>query len=182
MATLSTANSRGPQGGASPQVNSSSVLKNSKFEEKRRAKVIIEDKAVLRTMIPQRVLYGVTVVVVEDDGVIRSLVAEFLRQQGARVIDCSNAAQALEAVTQERPDVVLSDISLPGGDGFQLLQSIRSLDPEIGGTTAAIAMSALGAAITNDRALAAGFRLYLRKPFTPRQLLQAIQAALPPQN
>jgi CheY-like chemotaxis protein len=168
---------------AERQVNSSSGLKNSKFEEKRRAtKVIIEDKAVLRTMIPQRVLCGVTVVVVEDDDVIRSLVAEFLRQQGARVIDCSNAAQALEAVTQERPNVVLSDISLPGGDGFQLLQSIHSLDPEIGGNTAAIAMSALGAAITSDRALAAGFRSYLRKPFTPWQLLQAIQAALRPQN
>jgi CheY-like chemotaxis protein len=107
------------------------------------------------------ILSGVTVVVVEDHDDVRSLLVEFLRQQGARVIDCSNAAQALEAVTQERPDVVLSDINLPGGDGFQLLQSIRSLDPEIGGKTAVIAMSALGVTITNHRALAAGFRSYL---------------------
>jgi Response regulator containing CheY-like receiver, AAA-type ATPase, and DNA-binding domains len=129
-------------------------------------------------MIPKRILSGVTVVVVEDHDMIRSLVAEFLRLQGARVLDCSNAAQALERVTQERPDVVLSDINLPGADGFQLLQHIRSLDSEIGGNTPVIAMSAMGATVTNQRALAAGFCSYLGKPFTPQQLLNTIQAAL----
>src|SRR5438132_13727752 len=71
-------------------------------------------RTALRNMIPRRILSGVTVVVVEDHDTIRSLVAEFLRLQGARVLDCSNAAQALERVIQERPDVVLSDINLPG--------------------------------------------------------------------
>ena len=132
-------------------------------------------------MIPRRILTGVTVLVVEDHDDIRYVVAQFLRQQGARVIDCSNAAEALEAVTQERPNVVLSDIGLPGGDGFQLLQNIRSLDPDIGGNVPVIAMSALGATATKQRALAAGFRSYLGKPFTPQQLLQTIQAALRPQ-
>jgi DNA-binding response OmpR family regulator len=62
------------------------------------------------------------------------------------------------------------------------LQSVRSLGPEIGGNTPVIAMSALGATITNHRALAAGFCSYLGKPFTPQQLLHAIRAALRLQN
>ena len=129
-----------------------------------------------------RILSGIIVVVVEDHEVVRSLLAQFLSQQGARVIACSKVSDALVAVTRERPDVVVSDINLPDGDGFQLLRSIRRLGPEIGGNTPAIAMSALGATATNQRALAAGFRSYLGKPFTPQQLLQAIQAALRPQS
>jgi DNA-binding response OmpR family regulator len=133
-------------------------------------------------MIPRRILTGVTAVVVEDHDDVRSLLTEFLRQQGARVIGCPNAAKALEAVTQERPDVVLSDINLPDVDGFQLLQSIRRLDPEIGGSIPVIAMSALGATVTKQRALAAGFRSYLGKPFTPQRLLRTIEAALRPET
>jgi CheY-like chemotaxis protein len=133
-------------------------------------------------MIPRRILTGITALVVEDHDDVRSLVTEFLRQQGARVTGCPNAVEALEAVTQERPAVVLSDINLPGMDGFQLLQSIRELDPEIGGNIPVIAMSALGATVTKQRALAAGFRSYLGKPFTPQQLLEAIRAALRSQS
>jgi CheY-like chemotaxis protein len=129
-------------------------------------------------MIPERILTGATVVVVEDHDLIRSLISEFLRQRGAKVIYCSNAVEALDAVRQHRPDLVLSDINLPDADGFQLLQNIRRLDAEIGGNVPVIAMSALGAAVTKQRALAAGFRSYLDKPFTPAQLLRAIEAGL----
>ena len=131
---------------------------------------------------PPKILSGVTVVVVEDHDVLRSVLIDFLRQQDASVIGCAKASEALEAVIRERPDLVLSDITLPDGDGFQLLQSIRNLDPENGGNTPAVAMSALGATIANHRALAAGFCSYLGKPFTPQQLLNAIQAALRLQN
>ena len=131
---------------------------------------------------PPNILSGVTVVVVEDHDDVRALLVGFLRQQGARVVGCAKAFEALEAVIRERPDLVLSDIILLDGNGFQLVQSIRSLDPEIGGNIPVIAMSALGATIANHRAVAAGFSSYLGKPFTPRQLLQAIQAALRPQK
>jgi|ERR1700720_535570 DNA-binding response OmpR family regulator len=131
---------------------------------------------------PPKILSGLTIVVVEDHDDVRSVLAQFLRQQGARIIGCSKAYDALEAVVHERPDLVLSDIGLPDGDGFHLLQSVRSLGPEIGGNTPVIAMSALGATITNHRALAAGFCSYLGKPFTPQQLLHAIRAALRLQN
>jgi CheY-like chemotaxis protein len=131
---------------------------------------------------PPKILSGVTIAVVEDNDDFRSLLVEFLRRQGARVIGCAKASEALEAVTRDRPDVIVSDISLPDGDGFELLQSIRSLGSEVGDNTPAIAMSALGGTVTNQRALAAGFRSYMGKPFTPQQLLQAIQAALRPQS
>ena len=128
------------------------------------------------------ILSGVTVVVAEDHDDLRSVLVEFLSRQGARVIGCATASDALAAVIRERPELVLADITLPDGDAFQLLQSIRSLDPENGGNTPAIAMSALGATTIDQGALAAGFRSYLGKPFTPQQLLQAIRAALRPQS
>ena len=131
---------------------------------------------------PQRILTGATIVLVEDHDLIRSLISEFLRRQGAKVIDCSNAVEALDAVTQHRPDVVLSDINLPGADGFQLLQNIRRLDAEMGGNVPVIAMSALGATVTKHRSSGASFHSYLGKPFTPAQLLQTIEAALRPQS
>ena len=128
------------------------------------------------------ILSGVTVVVVEDHDDVRFVLVEFLSRQGARVIGCATASDALVAVIRERPELVLSDVTLPDEDGFQLLQSIRSLGPENGGNIPAIAMSALGDTITDQRALAAGFRSYLGKPFTPQKLLQAIRAALRPQS
>src|ERR1700730_16479804 len=91
---------------------------------------------------PPKILSGLTIVVVEDHDDVRSVLAQFLRQQGARIIGCSKAYDALEAVVHERPDLVLSDIGLPDGDGFHLLQSVRSLGPEIGGKTPVIPMIA----------------------------------------
>ena len=131
---------------------------------------------------PPKILSGVTIVVVEDHDYVRSVLVEFLSHHGARVIGCGKASEALDAVIRERPNLVLSDISLPDGDGFELMRSIRDLNPEIGGNIPAVAMSALGATIGNHRALAAGFSSFLGKPFTPQQLLRTIQEALRPQR
>src|ERR1700730_16705772 len=131
---------------------------------------------------PPKILCGVTIIVVEDHDYFRSVLMEFLSGHGARVIGCGKVSEALEAVIRERPDLVLSDIALPDGDGFQLMRRLRDMDPEIGGNTATIAMSSLGATISNQCVLAAGFRSFLGKPFTPQQLLRTIQEALRPQS
>jgi CheY-like chemotaxis protein len=123
-------------------------------------------------------LNNVTIVIVEDHGEIRSLITTFLTSQGASVVATANAFDGLAAVKHCRPDVVLTDINLPGRDGFLLLQDIRAIVPEAEGRMPVIAITALGNATARHRMLAAGFRRHLAKPFTPTQLLQTIQSVL----
>lgn len=125
-----------------------------------------------------KILSGVRVVVVEYHDYMRALVAEFLSQHGAKVIACASASEGLEAMKQNRADVILSELNLPCEDGFQFLRSVRRLRPGPSGNTRAIAMNSLGCSILRKRALSEGFDGYLDKPFTPKTLIEAIHSVL----
>ena len=124
------------------------------------------------------VITGTTVVVVEDHADTRFYVCRFLLQQGAKVFPAPDAFEGLQAVREHRPDIVLSDIAMPYRDGFGLLQDIRALGPENGGSVPVIAMTAFGRDIDRTRTIAAGFKVHLDKPFTPAKLLEAIHSVL----
>ena len=123
-------------------------------------------------------LTDITIVIVDDNADIRSSIARFLSQLGANVIARSNAIDGLQAVRQYRPDIVLSDISMPGRDGFEFLRDIREIGSESGGNVPVIAMTAFRETVTRRRTMSAGFHTYLEKPFGPNRLLEAIKAAL----
>ncbi len=124
------------------------------------------------------VLNGLTIVVVEDHADARRYLELFLRQQGANVIGARNAADGLEVIKNHRPTLVLSDILMPGGDGFQLLREIRELEKGRDRGVPVIAMTALMSQADGRRILDAGFSAYLRKPFTPARLLETIRSVL----
>jgi CheY-like chemotaxis protein len=124
------------------------------------------------------VITGTTVVVVEDHPDTRFYVCQLLLQQGAKVFPAPDAFEGLQAVREHRPDIVLSDIAMPNRDGFELLQDIRALGPENGGSVPVIAMTAFGRDIDRNRTIAAGFKVHLDKPFTPGKLLEAIHSVL----
>ena len=126
-------------------------------------------------MVPSHDLRHVTIVIVEDHPDTQTILSNFLTRQGARVITAGDAATALQEIQQCHPDVVLSDIGLPQKSGFELLKEIRQLDSE-DRRVPVIAMTALGAIVERQRAIAAGFQELLRKPFTPAELLRAIQS------
>jgi CheY-like chemotaxis protein len=123
-------------------------------------------------------LKGLVILVVEDHDDARRYVELFLRHLGANVIGARNAVEGLEAVKTECPAVVLSDIQMPGGDGFQLLREIRAFEWGRGAAVPVIAMTALVSPADGRRILDAGFNAYLRKPFTPDRLLEAIATVL----
>jgi len=123
-------------------------------------------------------LDDIVIVIVDDHDDIRLFLSEFLMRQGAIVFPCSNAFDALETVRVHQPDVVLSDISLPNRNGFELLHDIRSLGPERGGSVPVIAMTALRAIVDRGCAEEAGFQTHLNKPFRPSQLLDAVHSVL----
>jgi CheY-like chemotaxis protein len=128
-------------------------------------------------MSPQR-LSNLTIVVAEDHRDTRRHLSLFLNYSGAKVVPAGNAMEALEAIKTYQPDVVVSDIMMPGRDGFALLRDIRELGPDAGGDVPVIAMSAILTRGDRARILDAGFQECLVKPFGPDVLLGAILAVL----
>jgi CheY-like chemotaxis protein len=121
---------------------------------------------------------NLTIVVVEDDDDIRGYVAAFLIRLGANVVDAKNAFEGLQAVKTYRPHIVLSDIVMPGRDGFGLLREIRGLGPDAGRDVPIIAMTALVTHADRVRILSAGFQACLPKPFGPDSLAETILSVI----
>ena len=107
-------------------------------------------------------LSGLTILVVEDHDDARRYVELFLRTLGANVVGARNAVEGLEVVKTQSPAVVLSDILMPGGDGFHLLREIRALERGREAAVPVIAMTALVSLADGRRILDAGFNAYLR--------------------
>jgi PAS domain S-box-containing protein len=119
-------------------------------------------------------LEGITVLVVDDDADARQLIATVLDERGARVVAVGSAAEALAALDQLRPDVLLSDIEMPGDDGYALIRRIRALPPERGGRLPAAALTAYARTEDRMQALLAGFHLHMPKPVQPAELAAVV--------
>lgn len=125
-------------------------------------------------------LNGVDILVVDDEADTREFVAFLLQQYGARVRAVSSAYEALTALTQSVPDVLLSDIGMPEIDGYMLMQQVRTLPPEQGGQIPAIALTAYAGEINYQLAIAAGFQSHVSKPVEPAELVSAIASLAKP--
>ncbi len=121
-------------------------------------------------------LVGLRILVVDDSPEMRFLVALLFEAYAADVRTCESAAEALVAVLEWKPDVIVSDISMPEHDGYWLMEKLRHLEPESGGTTPAIAITAQGGVDGRRRALEAGFRFHMQKPFEPEDLLTLVES------
>lgn len=123
-------------------------------------------------------LEGVWALVVDDEADARELVATLLQQCGAKVAAVGSAAEALEVLAAgehgRRPDVVVSDVSMPEVDGYELMRRVRELTPEMGGRIPAVALTAYGRSIDRIRALSAGFQMHMPKPVEPAELATVV--------
>jgi PAS domain S-box-containing protein len=119
-------------------------------------------------------LDGVRVLVVEDEPDARHLLAAVLQKRGARVFMAASAAEALEFLQREQPDVLLSDIALQDQDGYELIRKVRSLSPEMGGRVPAAALTGYGRLEDRMKALSAGFQLHAAKPVEPAELVAVV--------
>jgi CheY-like chemotaxis protein len=124
-----------------------------------------------------RLLAGLTVVVVDDDEDTRELLSSVLGSAGATVDAAANAADALVLCTHLRPDALISDIGMPGRDGYSL---IRDVHAALGGSVPrlSVALSAYAAAHDRERAIAAGFDQHIAKPIDPDLLVQELHRLL----
>ena len=119
-------------------------------------------------------LEGVRVLVVDDEPDARDLLATVLRSCGAHVETAASAEEALASITQAPPDVVVSDIGMPGQSGYDLIRRIRALPAGAGGRTPAVAITAYARLEDRTRALRAGFQLHAAKPIEPAELLAVV--------
>ncbi len=116
------------------------------------------------------------VLVVDDEEDARSLLVEALGEQGAVVTSAASMAAALDEVERAVPDLIVSDIGMPHGDGYTLIRRIRQLPDGQGGNVPAIALTAYARSEDVGHALAAGFQAHLAKPVDVPRLLSLVAA------
>ncbi|HLO00101.1 MAG TPA: PAS domain S-box protein [Pyrinomonadaceae bacterium] len=158
--------------------------------------IVARNAAGLRAARP---LAGIRVLLVEDDDDSRNLLSLILERHGAEVVAASSSIEALDSFLQRAPNIVISDIGMTEGDGYELIRKLRSLpvqgslipaltsetdagslesepisESRLPALIPAIALTGYATSKDRERALAAGYQLHIAKPVEPEDLITAI--------
>ena len=123
-------------------------------------------------------LIGLRILIVDDEREARELLALVLSNCGALVTEASSAAEAYDSLKANRVDIVVSDLGMPGEDGYSLIKRIRELSANDGGRTPVIALTAYARAEDRTRALRAGFNSHIAKPVEPSEIVALIASVV----
>ncbi|MBD1998599.1 PAS domain S-box protein [Leptolyngbya sp. FACHB-541] len=118
------------------------------------------------------------ILIVDDDPDTREFFSFVIEDAGAIALTVTSAREALVALPQFQPDLLMSDIGMPEEDGYSLLRQVRQLSPAQGGLIPAIALTAYASEEDRNRALIAGYQAHLSKPIEPAVLVEAIAQLL----
>ena len=121
-----------------------------------------------------RKLEGLRLLILDDEADAREMLEVLLIQFGAEVKATSTTQQALRVLERWKPHTLISDVGMPGEDGYSLITRVRALKPERGGLTPAIALTGYGRPEDREQLLAAGYHIYLSKPVELAQLIDSI--------
>ncbi|MFN6460404.1 MAG: response regulator [Nostoc sp. DedVER02] len=120
-------------------------------------------------------LVGLQVLIVDDNADTREFFSFVLEESGAIVTTVASGDEALQALVQSKPDILLSDIGMPEMNGYMLMEQVRTLEAQLGGKKIpAIALTAYAGEINQQQAIRAGFQQHIVKPVSPEELLMAI--------
>jgi PAS domain S-box-containing protein len=123
-------------------------------------------------------LKGARVLLLDDEKDTLELLATALAQSGLEVRPQTSVRDALEVIREWRPDVVVSDIAMPGEDGYSFIRKLRALPPEEGGTIPAVALTAYAGIKEKTRVLSSGFQMYVPKPVELSELLATLASLI----
>ncbi len=122
-----------------------------------------------------RTLEGIEILLVDDEVDARELLTLILQRSGARVITVSSVREAIEALKEKKPDLLVSDIEMPGEDGYSLIRKVRAEEAERGERgIPAVALTAYAGRADQRRALLAGFHQHVPKPVDPAGLVAVV--------
>ncbi len=119
-------------------------------------------------------LYGLRVLAVDDDPDTRELLRWVLSRAGADTTVVASAREAMEALEQATPHVLVADIAMPEEDGYSLVKRLRALPPERGGRIPAVALTAHATVQDRLLSLRAGFQSHVPKPLVPEELVEVV--------
>ncbi|HEX8735004.1 MAG TPA: ATP-binding protein [Pyrinomonadaceae bacterium] len=119
-------------------------------------------------------LEGLHILVVDDEEDGRALVTTVLEKCGAKVTAVDSAPAALRVLSETRTDILISDIGMPGEDGYSLIRKVRALPAEQGGQIPAAALTAYARVEDRMRVLRSGFQIHLPKPVEPAELVAVV--------
>jgi PAS domain S-box-containing protein len=120
------------------------------------------------------ILNGVRVLIIDDEADTRELLTIALTHSGAEVRTADTVRAALNILDHWKPDVLVSDIGMPGQDGYDLIRTVRALESERGGTIPALALTGYASAEDAARARVAGYETHMAKPVAPSELVVAV--------
>jgi len=119
-------------------------------------------------------LDGVRILVVDDEPDTNEVLQELFASCGAEVRVAASARQALEILDRWRPTVIVSDIGMPDQDGYAFIRQVREREPERGGETPAVALTAYSRVEDRVKVLMAGFQMHVAKPVDPTELVAVV--------
>ena len=126
---------------------------------------------------PPPELVGVHALIVEDEEDARELMVHVLAPCKMRISTAASVAEALEVIENDLPAIVVSDIGMPGEDGYAFVKKLRALPEDKGGRVPAVALTAYTRVEDRTRALVSGFNMHVPKPVEPAELV-AVLASL----
>ncbi len=124
-------------------------------------------------------LEGIRILVVDDDPEARQMVSLVLGELGAEVHQVHSVQDAVLALRRISPDVIISDIAMPGEDGYALIRRVHEIQSQLGREVPAMALTGFGRPEDRARILASGFQRYVQKPVDPSELARAVAALIP---
>jgi CheY-like chemotaxis protein/two-component sensor histidine kinase len=119
-------------------------------------------------------LHGIRVLLVEDDADTLDMLRFILEQYGAEVLTAPSTREGLKILDHWQPDALVSDLAMPGQDGYELIRQLRSRGAKRGGNIPAVALSAYTRSEDRQRALSAGFQTHVSKPVDPEELVSVV--------
>jgi signal transduction histidine kinase/ActR/RegA family two-component response regulator len=129
---------------------------------------------------PDVTLDGVRVLAVDDNADARDFIVAILEDCGAQVTAAASVREAVDVFARTRPHVLIGDITMPGDDGYVLIERVRRMPADAGGNVPAIALTASASPADRRRTLQAGYQLHVTKPFEPSELIDAVARFLQP--
>jgi PAS domain S-box-containing protein len=127
---------------------------------------------------PSLILEGVRVLIVDDEPESLFLLSTVLTQSGAYIKTAASAVEGFKEVKEWRPDVIVSDIGMPGEDGYAFIKRVKNWTHENGLRIPAVALTAYARAEDRMRALASGYQLHIPKPVEPAELITVVESVI----